>query len=109
KFAVLRSAEAYWEATPTECMPFLGIAVSSITGTASLPPTNLSTPCAAKNPQRAGPLPPCPHGGWSTPAPQPHTTCSPAEVQRSARTKQCATSPYDEARSLRRSLGAHSC
>src|SRR5262249_33015257 len=86
QFAILPSAEAHWEATPTECMPFLGIAVSSITGTASLPPTNLSTPCAAKNPQRAGPLPPCPHGGWSTPAPQPHTTCSPAEVQRSART-----------------------
>jgi hypothetical protein len=40
QFAILPSAEAYWEATPTECMPFLGIAVSSITGTASLPPTN---------------------------------------------------------------------
>ena len=29
-------------ATPTECVPFLGIAVSSITSTASLPPTSLS-------------------------------------------------------------------
>src|SRR5262245_48725049 len=67
QFAVLPSAEAYWEATPSECMPFLGIAVSSITGTASLPPTNLSAPCAAKNLQRAGPLPPCPHGGVEYP------------------------------------------
>jgi hypothetical protein len=29
-------------ATPTECVPFLAIAVSSITSTASLPPTSLS-------------------------------------------------------------------
>jgi hypothetical protein len=36
------SAEAYCAATPTECVPFLGIAVSSITRTASRPPTSLS-------------------------------------------------------------------
>src|SRR5690348_4528039 len=30
QFAVLPSAEAYCAATPTECVPFLGIAVSSI-------------------------------------------------------------------------------
>src|SRR6516225_4391198 len=42
QFAVLPSAEAYCGATPTECVPFLGIAVSSITSTASLPPTSLS-------------------------------------------------------------------
>jgi hypothetical protein len=29
QFAVLPNAEAYCAATPTECMPFLGIAVSS--------------------------------------------------------------------------------
>src|SRR5262249_15980072 len=34
QFAVLPSAEAYCGATPTECLPFLGIAVSSITSTA---------------------------------------------------------------------------
>jgi hypothetical protein len=34
-------AEAYCGATPTECAPFLRIAVSSITSTASLPPTIL--------------------------------------------------------------------
>src|SRR5208337_1419387 len=39
---VFPSAEAYCGATPTECVPFLGIAVSSITSTASLPPTSLS-------------------------------------------------------------------
>src|SRR6266481_8411255 len=42
QLAVLPSAEAYCAATPTECVPFLGIAVSSITSTASLPPTSLS-------------------------------------------------------------------
>src|SRR6266481_6751782 len=42
QLAVLPSAEAYCAATPTECVPFLGIAVSSITRTASLPPTSLS-------------------------------------------------------------------
>src|SRR5439155_17861286 len=42
QFAVLPSADAYCAATPTECAPFLGIAVSSITSTASLPPTSLS-------------------------------------------------------------------
>ena len=31
QFAVLPSAEAYCGATPTECLPFFGIAVSSIT------------------------------------------------------------------------------
>src|SRR5262245_41614324 len=36
QLAVLPSAEAYCAATPTECVPFLGIAVSSITRTASL-------------------------------------------------------------------------
>src|SRR5256885_2162243 len=41
QLAVLPSAEAYCAATPTECVPFLGIAVSSITSTASLPPTSL--------------------------------------------------------------------
>jgi hypothetical protein len=40
QFAVLPSAEAYCAATPTECVPFFGIAVSSITSTASLPPTS---------------------------------------------------------------------
>src|SRR6516225_1854668 len=42
QFAVLPNAEAYCGATPTEYVPFLGIAVSSITSTASLPPTSLS-------------------------------------------------------------------
>src|SRR5262245_65187154 len=36
QLAVFPSAEAYCAATPTECVPFLGIAVSSITRTASL-------------------------------------------------------------------------
>src|SRR5262249_27595442 len=40
QLAVLPSAEAYCAATPTECVPFLGIAVSSITSTALLPPTS---------------------------------------------------------------------
>src|SRR5258707_2674097 len=35
QFAVLPSAEAYCAATPTECVPFFGIAVSSITSTAA--------------------------------------------------------------------------
>ena len=43
QFAVLPSAEAYCAATPTECVPFLAIAVSSITSTASLPPTSLTS------------------------------------------------------------------
>ena len=38
QLAVLPSAEAYCAATPTECVPFLASAVSSITSTASLPP-----------------------------------------------------------------------
>jgi DNA-binding transcriptional LysR family regulator len=42
QLAVLPSAEAYCGATPTECAPFLAIAVSSITSTASLPPTSRS-------------------------------------------------------------------
>src|SRR5262249_7497077 len=41
EWAVLPSAEAY-STTPTECVLFLAIAVSSITSTASLPPTSLS-------------------------------------------------------------------
>src|SRR5262249_24898529 len=39
QLAVLPSAEAYCAATTTECLPCLGIAVSSITSTALLPPT----------------------------------------------------------------------
>src|SRR6266487_3094746 len=35
QFAVLPSAEAYCAATPTECVPFLGIAVSSMHGIAA--------------------------------------------------------------------------
>src|SRR4029077_17007153 len=42
QLAFLPSAEAYCQATPTECLPFFGPAVSSITNTASLPPTSLS-------------------------------------------------------------------
>src|SRR6266581_1803215 len=42
QLAVLPSAEAYCAPTPTECLPFFGIAVSSITNTASLPPTSRS-------------------------------------------------------------------
>src|SRR5262249_28064242 len=42
QLAVLPNAETNCEATPTECVPFLGIAVSSITSTASSPPTSLS-------------------------------------------------------------------
>src|SRR5258705_1453394 len=42
QLAVLPNAEAYCAATPTECLPFFGIDVSSITNTASLPPTSLS-------------------------------------------------------------------
>src|SRR4029077_11918658 len=42
QLAFLPSAEAYCQATPTECLPFFGTAVSSITNTASLPPTSLS-------------------------------------------------------------------
>src|SRR5258708_29750396 len=42
QFEVLPSAEAYCGATPTECVPFLGSAVSSITSTASLPPTDIN-------------------------------------------------------------------
>src|SRR6202035_3329492 len=42
QLAFLPSAEAYCEATPTECLPFFGTAVSSITITASPPPTSLS-------------------------------------------------------------------
>src|SRR5438874_1760161 len=40
QLAVLPSPEAYCAATPTECVPFFGIAVASITSTASLPPTS---------------------------------------------------------------------
>src|SRR5882757_9521469 len=36
QLAVLPNAEAYCAATPTECLPFFGIDVSSITNTASL-------------------------------------------------------------------------
>ena len=39
---VLPSEEAYCGATPTECCPFFGSAVSSITSTASGPPTSAS-------------------------------------------------------------------
>jgi hypothetical protein len=42
QFAFFPSAEAYCAPTPTECLPFLGTAVSSITNTASLPPTSRS-------------------------------------------------------------------
>src|SRR6188768_1679627 len=42
QLAVLPRADAYCAATPTECFPFFGMAVSSITSTASLPPTSLS-------------------------------------------------------------------
>src|SRR6266705_2120435 len=42
QLAFLPKADAYCEATPTECLPFFGIAVSSITSTASLPPISLS-------------------------------------------------------------------
>ena len=38
----LAQADAYCGATPTERSPFFGIAVSSITSTASLPPTSRS-------------------------------------------------------------------
>src|SRR6266567_2657313 len=42
QLAFLPKADAYCEATPTECLPFFGIAVSSITSTASLPPISPS-------------------------------------------------------------------
>src|SRR5882762_8397597 len=42
QLAVLPSVEAYCGATPTERSPFFGIAVSSMTSTASLPPTSRS-------------------------------------------------------------------
>jgi hypothetical protein len=42
QLAILPSVEQYCGATPTECLPFLSIAVSSITNTASRPPTSLS-------------------------------------------------------------------
>ncbi len=42
QFAFLPSAEAYCGATPTECWPFFGRAVSSMTSTASGPPTSRS-------------------------------------------------------------------
>src|SRR3984893_11858623 len=66
QFAVLPSAEAYCAATPTECVPFLGIAVSSITSTASLPPTSLrnglvylweTMPAFARRQRMLSPLP----------------------------------------------------
>jgi hypothetical protein len=40
QFAVLPTAEAYCAATPTECVPVFGTAVSSVTKTASLVPTS---------------------------------------------------------------------
>jgi hypothetical protein len=40
QLAVLPTTPAYCEATATECVPFLGSAVSSITRTASGPPTS---------------------------------------------------------------------
>jgi hypothetical protein len=42
QLAVLPSAEAYCGATPTECVPFFGSAVSSTTRTALAPPISLS-------------------------------------------------------------------
>jgi hypothetical protein len=42
QFAFLPSAVAYWGATPTEALPFLGRAVSSMISQAPLPPTNSS-------------------------------------------------------------------
>ena len=42
QLAVFPSADAYCGETPTECSPFFGMAVSSITSTASPPPTSLS-------------------------------------------------------------------
>ena len=42
QLAVLPSAEAYCGATPTECDPFFGSAVSSTTRTALAPPISLS-------------------------------------------------------------------
>src|SRR6266496_4032347 len=42
QLAFLPRAEAYCGATPTECLPFFGNAVSSITNTASLLPTSRS-------------------------------------------------------------------
>src|SRR5262249_24661216 len=44
-------------ATPTECVPFLAIAVSSITSTASLPPTSLSAWTSSSVPQALHPRP----------------------------------------------------
>src|SRR5205807_5329665 len=61
QLAVLPSAEAYCAATPTECVPFLGIAVSSITSTASSPPTSLSawiSSSVSTMVRRTGPLRP---------------------------------------------------
>jgi hypothetical protein len=42
QLAVLPRDEAYCGATPTERSPFFGIAVSSMTSTASLPPIRRS-------------------------------------------------------------------
>jgi hypothetical protein len=42
QLAVLPKAEAYCAATPTECVPFFGNVVSSMTRNASAPPTSLS-------------------------------------------------------------------
>src|SRR5271157_5739707 len=41
QFAVLPKADAYCGATPTECVPFFGNAVSSMTRKASAPPTSV--------------------------------------------------------------------
>jgi hypothetical protein len=41
QLAILPSVEQYCGATPTECLPFLSMVVSSMTSTASRPPTSL--------------------------------------------------------------------
>jgi hypothetical protein len=54
QFAVLPSAPQYWRATPTECTPFFGSAVSSMISTASGPPTSRSASRAST--ASSGPL-----------------------------------------------------
>jgi hypothetical protein len=47
QLARLPKAPQYWRATPTECLPCFGRAVSSMTKTASGPPTSASDKAVA--------------------------------------------------------------
>src|SRR5262249_51953123 len=97
QLAILPSVEQYCGATPTECLPFLSMVVSSMTSTASRPRRAYLPEPAVQSPPRLDPRPQPRQNGaidrnhWAQPA-RPLAECSCGHQDRSAPTRRPGTS-----------------